>query len=275
MQNAGLAALGLNWRYLAFEVRPEDLPAALAGAARLGFVGLNLTVPHKLLAFSLVEELDASAREWGAVNTVLFEGLGSDGSWRRLWELPGAPERVRSRGFNTDADAISRAIREELKVELRGARVLMLGAGGAGRAAALKLAAEGGSTLWLVNRTQGKADDLAKEIRAKFAGVETAVGYPTGKIDLVVNGTSLGLKPGDALPLDTARFPLSNAGAVYDMIYRPARTPLLDAAAKAGCRTANGLGMLLHQGTRALEIWTGQAAPVAEMRKALEGAVYA
>jgi shikimate dehydrogenase len=93
-------------------------------------------------------------------------------------------------------------------------------------------------------------------------------------VDLVLNATSLGLRPDDPLPLDEARFPLRRAGAVYDMIYRPAETPLLKAAKTAGCRTANGLGMLLYQGARALELWSGLPAPLAIMRRALEKNVY-
>ena len=100
------------------------------------------------------------------------------------------------------------------------------------------------------------------------------VGWPAAEVDLVLNATSLGLKAGDGLPLDEAQFPLRRARAVYDMIYRPAETPLLCAAKGAGCRTANGLGMLLYQGAKALELWTGQTAPVEVMRAALFKNIY-
>lgn len=260
MQNAGIAELGLNWRYLAFDVDPGCLREALDGAKRMGFVGVNLTVPHKLLAVDMVDALDDSARTWGAVNTVRFE--------------TDATGVVRSRGFNTDADAIVRSIREDLGLELKDRSVLLLGAGGAGRVAALKLAAEQIGALHLVNRTQAKADAVGAEIRASYPQVEVHSGYPTGKVDLVLNATSLGLAGGDPAPLDAAKFSLSNAGACYDMIYRPAETALLRAAKAAGCRTANGLGMLLYQGAKALEIWSGRPAPVAVMRRALEQNVY-
>lgn len=276
MQNAGLAALGLDWRYLAFDVRPEDLPAALAGARAMRFIGLNLTVPHKLLACALVEALDASAVTWGAVNTIRFEARLGAQDWQplaRLEEVPDAAE-IRAHGFNTDADALETALREDLDLALPGARVLVLGAGGAGRTAALKLASAGAAELFLVNRTQSKAEALAAEIARRYPRVQVQLGYPPGSVDLVLNATSLGLRAGDAPPWDAAAFDLRRARAAYDMIYRPAETPFLAAARAAGCRVANGLGMLLHQGARALEIWTERPAPLAVMRRALAASVY-
>ncbi len=274
LQNAGIAALGLNWRYLAFEVSPAELREAIAGAQAMRFLGLNLTVPHKLLAVDMVDVLDDSARAWGAVNTIRFEAQDPAGNWLPLAQVSGEMAKVRSQGFNTDADAITRSLREDLGVELFGANALLLGAGGAGRVAALKLAAEGVAALSLVNRTREKAEALAAEIRERFPQCRVSVGYPTGSVDLAVNATSLGLRADDALPLDASRFDLRRAGAVFDMVYRPAETPLLRAARAAGCRTANGLGMLLYQGARALEIWSGQPAPVAVMRRALMEHVY-
>ncbi len=275
MHNAAFAALGLNWRYLAFAVHPDDLRSAIAGARAMGFAGLNLTVPHKLLALELIDVLDVSAKVWGAVNTILFEGRHARGGWRPLREFKSdSPVEIRARGFNTDADAIVVAMREDLKVEVRGRKVLLLGAGGAGRTAALRFAAEEVSELFLVNRTFGNAQKIQMEITKQFPSVHVGLGYPKTEIDLVVNATSLGLKPGDPLPLAGKQFSLKQARAVYDLIYRPAETPLLKAARKAGCQTANGLGMLLHQGAKAFEIWTGKPAPLAVMRRALEAEVY-
>ena len=133
MQNAAMAAMGLDWRYLAFEVRPQDLAVALAGAKAMGFIGLNLTVPHKLLAMELVDALDETAKRWGAVNTVRFEGKDSQGHWHPLHHFGGqmTVEEVRSQGFNTDADAVVHALREDLGFEAMGKRVVVLGAGGA------------------------------------------------------------------------------------------------------------------------------------------------
>jgi shikimate dehydrogenase len=274
MQNAGLAALGLDWRYLAFDVDPDNLRAAIQGAQAMNFVGLNLTVPHKLLAVPMVDALDESAKGWGAVNTIRFEGRDEHGDWRPMREFAEVPRETRAHGFNTDADAITRSLHEDLALELRGAKILLLGAGGAGRTAALKLASKHASELWLVNRTLSKADAVAKEIRERHPGVKVKTGYPTGSVDLVLNATSLGLKPDDPSPLDGRQFALQQAGAVYDMIYRPAKTALLRDAKAAGCRTANGLGMLLYQGAKALELWTGQTAPLETMRRALEKNLY-
>jgi shikimate dehydrogenase len=270
MQNAGIAALGLDWRYLAFDVHPDQLRAAIAGAKAMKFVGLNLTVPHKILALEMMDVLDDSARRWAAVNTIRFEARDSGPDWKPIHQF--APEQVReirAHGFNTDADALVRALREDVRCDLAGATVLLLGVGGAGRMAAWRLATEGVKRLFLVNRTSSKAVQLADEIGRAFPKCQVAVGYPSGAVDLLLNATSLGLKKDDPLPWANDQFALGQASAVYDMIYRPAETPLLRAAKAAGCRTANGLGMLLYQGAKALEIWSGQPAPVAQMREAL------
>ena len=274
MQNAGIAELGLDWRYLACELPPEELRVALDGAKAMRFIGVNLTVPHKLLAVPMMDELDQSARTWGAVNTVRFEGLDRSGVWQPLAMMAETPKQVRMHGFNTDADAITRALNEDLKIRIAGSTVLLLGAGGAGRTAALKLASENAKALYLVNRTQAKAEELASEIRERFPKVKIVVGYPTEKVNLMLNATSLGLKEGDASPLDDRKFSMEGAGAVYDMIYRPAETELLKTARRAGLPAANGLGMLLYQGASALEIWSGRKAPIEVMRRALEQNVY-
>ena len=274
MQNAGIAALGLNWRYLAFEVHPDDLQSAINGARAMNFIGLNLTVPHKLLAMEMVDALDQSACMWGAVNTIRFEAEDAGGTWQPLRNLTEVPRRVRSVGFNTDADAIAQSLYEDLGQRLPGAKVLLLGAGGAGRTTALKLASEKVSELFLVNRTRSKAETVAKEIRERWPEVNVTIGYPEKQIDLVLNATSLGLKPGDSLPFDEAKFRLQPRTGVFDMIYRPAETQLLKLAKAAGCRTVNGLGMLLHQGAKALELWTAQPAPLEAMRAALRKNVY-
>lgn len=259
MHNAAFQALGLNWCYVAFEVDPRNLRPAIEGARALNIAGFNLTVPHKLLAVEMMDALDESAKLYGAVNTVKFER--ANGTTRVV-------------GFNTDADAIAIALREDLGVKLRGAKVLLLGAGGAGRTAALKLVSSGVADLYLVNRTASKVEELAEDVRKAFPSVKVATGYPPGKVDLILNATSLGLKPADSSPLDEKQFSLRQAQAVYDMIYRPAQTRLLASAKRAGCKTANGLGMLLHQGAKAFKIWTGKSAPIEIMRAALEKNVY-
>jgi len=297
MHNAAFAALGLNWRYLAFEVRPDDLRAAIAGAKAMQFAGLNLTVPHKLLALEMVDALDESAKTWGAVNTIRFEGRDGQGAWLPLREFEGethgekrgagvppanssqagrrpAPLEIRAIGFNTDADGVARSLREDLALELVGAKVLLLGTGGAGQVAALRLAVENVSELFLIDFVSAKAEAVAQEIRKRHPRMKVVVGFPQGPVDLLLNATPLGLKPGDPSPLDEKQFSLRQARSVYDMIYSPPETALLQAAKAAGCRTSNGLGMLLHQGAKAFEIWTGQPAPLDVMRRALEAEVY-
>lgn len=275
LQNAGIAALGLNWRYLAFDVHPDNLRAAISGAKVMKFIGLNLTVPHKLLAVSMVDVLDDSAKTWGAVNTIRFESRDAHGHWQSVANVAEESHGAwRTVGFNTDADAIVRSLDEDLGCSVAGAKVLLLGAGGAGHTAALKLAADGAAELFLVNRTQARAEELAREIQKRFPKVKATVGYPQAGVDLLLNATSLGLNAADPLPLDSSRYSLKQAGTVFDMIYRPTETPLLRAARAAGCKTANGLGMLLYQGAKALEIWSGRPAPVAVMRRALEQTVY-
>jgi shikimate dehydrogenase len=275
MHNAAIRQLALDWRYLAFDVHPEDLAEAIRGAQRMKFLGLNLTIPHKLLAVDLVDELDVSAREWGAVNTVLFEAQCPGEDWKPLRLCDAAKiGATRSRGFNTDAYGIARAIEEDLKLKIRGATILVLGAGGAGRTAALKLATEGAKKLYLVNRTRAKVEEVAQEIKSRCPSTEVEIGYPSGRIDLVLNATSLGLNPSDPLPFSASEFSLNQAAAAYDMIYRPAETPFLAEAARAGAITANGLGMLLYQGAKALEIWSGEKAPVETMRAALREHIY-
>jgi shikimate dehydrogenase len=274
MQNAGIEALGLNWRYTAFDVHPNSLREAIAGAKAMRFIGLNLTVPHKLLALDMVDVIDSEAKKWGAINTIRFEGQQGD-NWLPLPELPPDTDAlVRSVGFNTDADAIVRSLKEDLGVLLTGSKILLLGAGGAGRAAALRLAEEKPAELWLVNRTQSKAEELALEIQSRQPSVAVKVGYPNKFVDLVLNATSLGLKADDPLPIDENQFPLKQAEYAYDMIYKPAKTPFLVAAEANGCFIANGLGMLLYQGARALELWSGKTPPLAEMREALTRHIY-
>jgi shikimate dehydrogenase len=294
MHNAALAAMHLNWRYLAAEVHPRDLGAAIAGARAMRFVGLNLTVPHKTAALEMVDVVHEKARLLGAVNTIVFETPGPGGDWIPLGQA--ADElvtEVRSHGHNTDAEGLAPSLKEDfqwagwrgsalpmlgtgnivvgrLESCLHGAAVLLLGAGGAARAAALQLAEEGVATLFLLNRTAAKAEQLAAEVAARFPAVKIILRLPEDPVDLVINATSLGLKAADPSPLDEEWLKSRRPKRVYDMIYRPAETPLLRAARSAGCQTANGLGMLLYQGAAALELWTGLPAPVEIMRAALK-----
>jgi len=222
-------------------------------------LGINLTVPHKILALDCVDEVDPEARKLGAVNTV-------------------AIENSRTRGFNTDGSGFLKAIKEEFNLSIKGKRVLVLGAGGAGRAIAVKCALDGAAKVLVANRTAAKIEPIAREIRGTKTAF-SALGLTADEIqgvisdvDLIVNATSVGLHDNESLGLPTDLF--SARLHVYDTIYRPAKTELLRTAEAAGAKVANGLSMLLHQGAKAFEIWTKRKAPLAVMRRALRAAVY-
>lgn len=261
MHNAAFETLGLNWIYVAFRVPPERLETALRGTAALGMPGVNLTVPLKEAALAIVDRLDPGARILGAVNTVVVDEGG---------------ELI---GHNTDGPGFVRAVREDFGLELKGRRMAVVGVGGAGRAVALQSALEGVARLVLFNRSMQRAESVAGAVRALRGDVEVevrpldALGVANALegIDLAVNGTSLGLREDDPSPIPAIA--LHEGLCVYDLVYRPAPTPLEREASKRGVRAANGLGMLLHQGALAFELWTGMEPPLAPMRDALRRTV--
>jgi len=266
MHNAALAAMARDqgrfaaWRYFRFDVPPADLPAALDLFHRRGFYGLNLTVPHKVIAFDQVAAVDPPARPVGAVNTLLRLEHG----WR---------------GYNTDGHGLVQGLREGLGASLPNAHVILLGAGGAARAAAVECLQKHCASLWIANRTAARRDALLALLRPVAGGVplhgfdppSPPAGLPDGA--LVINATAAGLQPEDPLPLDLARLP--RPAGVFDMIYNPPATPLLRQAARLGVPHANGLSMLVHQGARALEIWSGAPVPVAVMMSAAQAGLAA
>jgi shikimate dehydrogenase len=165
MHNAAFRHLKLNWVYLAFDVLPQNLKIAISGAQEMKFVGLNLTVPHKIFAYEIVDVIDESAKNWGAVNTIRFEGKDAKGDWCPLSRFESEmPIELRSNGFNTDADAITLALYEEFKYKPQNTRVMLFG-WRAGRVAALKLASCGIKRLFIVNRTLNKSIELSEEIK--------------------------------------------------------------------------------------------------------------
>jgi shikimate dehydrogenase len=265
MHNAALAAGAppgrddAAWRYFRFDIPPAELPRALAQLHARQFRGVNLTVPHKVMAFDLVKEIDDQARLCGAVNTLLW----TPGGWR---------------GFNTDGYGLAAAVGEALGCDLSGATVLLLGAGGAARGAAVECLARRCASLWIANRTRDHLDKLLDFLRPLAGGIPmhalggSAALPPAGAI--VINATSAGLRSGEPPPIDLSLLP--RPAAVFDMIYNPAQTALLAQAGRLGVPAANGMSMLAHQGARSLEIWTGipaaRSAPVmlAAGRAALE-----
>ena len=238
MMNAAFAALGLDWRYLALPVPPERFAATVRALPASGYRAANVTIPHKLAALEAADELSDTARAIGAVNTLT---LSEDGAIA---------------GDNTDADGLLDALGEPVP-----ATALVLGAGGAARAAAWALAHAGARvTVW--NRTPARARALASEL-----GVEAAargLARPDSA-EVLVNATSVGLRPDDSLD----GLPLVDARVVVDLVYGDAPTPLARWAEERGARLVDGLEVLVRQGARSLALWTGREAPLDVMRRAL------
>ena len=273
MHDAALVAAGLPGRYAFLHIRPEELAETLRLLPEIGFIGANVTLPHKTAALALLQAVDPAARRLGAINTVLVE--------------PGVPlgKQPILRGFNTDGPGLLLALRDALGLEsLRGKGVLVLGAGGgAGRAFAVQCALAGCALLRLANRTEEKARLLAAALRRDFPSAEAlsieAVAMPAvpwqaaplEAIDLVIHATTLGLREDDPPAIPTQRLREQPGLCVYDTVYRrdDRETPLVQAARQAGLRAADGLSLLLWQGALAFEIWFNRPAPVSAMRAAL------
>jgi shikimate dehydrogenase len=242
MHNAALAELGLGaeWSYEAIEVAPDAFEAQTRAMPGEGFVGANVTVPHKGAALALADELSETAREVGAANTLVF----ADGEIR---------------AENTDADGLLRA----LPGSVAGKRALVLGAGGAARAVVWVLLREGAEVeVW--NRTELRSQHLCEEL-----GGEPVAEPEQSTYELIVNSTAVGLggeDPFAELPLTPAGF--SSEQTVVDMVYGRETTALLRAAEAAGANVVDGIEILTQQGALSLEIWTGRPAPVDTMRAA-------
>lgn len=256
MQNAALAAGGLEVGYTRLHVRADELAAALRLLRPAGFIGVNLTIPHKTSALPHLDSLDPLAARLGAVNTVRVEADGT------------------LRGFNTDGPGFVRALREAFAADLGDLRVLVLGAGGgAGRALAIQCFRQGCPRLLLANRTGARAVELAAQLGdpARVGAVEwnaDALTQAAQTVDLVVNATSLGLAAGATSPFPAAA--LRPGLLVFDAVYRAgAVTPLVAAARQGGALATDGLLLLLHQGALAFELWFGRPAPLEAMRGAL------
>src|SRR5437762_8345726 len=264
MQNAALRACEIKTQYARFHIRSTELRSALLFLRKLDFVGINLTVPHKIAAFTQIDEADESATRAEAVNTI----------------------RIRDKkliGSNTDGEGFLRTIRSEFSVDVRDLRVMVIGAGGGtGHAIAWQCALENCERLVLVNRTSEKAKTLADRLESFFAGPrvlgpvarleavpwdEAAVRAQLAHVDLLVNATPLGMNPSDPSPIPTRL--LAPHHMVFDAVYGPSRTSFLRAADQAGARGVNGLSMLLHQGALSFSIWFDREAPIDAMRTAL------
>lgn len=245
MHNAAFAALGIDAAYLAFDVLPEDLAAAISGMRALGIRQLAISIPHKEAVLSLLDDVDETAQQIGAVNTVTRRGAKLVGS-------------------NTDWLGAVRAI--ESATELADTRAVVLGAGGAARAVVYGLCARG-AKVTVLNRSPDRARQLCADLGAEAAGPISALeDIPH---DILVNTTSVGLA-GDESPVDPSW--ISASAVVMDAVYEPPETRLLRDAASRGARTIPGKWMLVHQAAEQLREWTGLDAPVEVMAKAFDAA---
>jgi shikimate dehydrogenase len=237
IQNLAFAYWGINAVYLAFDVK--DLKSALKGVRALNIKGLSITIPHKTNIIPLLDKIDSTAQEIRAVNTV----INKDGHLL---------------GFNTDWLGVVLALKE--KTQVANKRFIILGAGGAARAAAFGLKKEGAEII-IINRTYAKGASLAKEIQAKAFAWEKLVEL---KADVLINTTPIGMWPEvNTSPIDdniAARFRV-----IMDLIYNPLETKLLQMAKKAGCLTIDGLKMLIYQGAEQFSLWTKRKAPLEKM----------
>lgn len=257
MHLAAAAALGLELEYLRFGVLPEELSKAVEEKHRLGIDGYNVTVPHKEAMLGLLDEVVPEARAIGAVNTV-------------------TRERGRYVGHNTDAPGLVRSLREA-GAPLGDSRVVILGAGGGARGAVVGLASAKVADIAVLARRPEQAAALVEALKGAVpcrleAGALREAGRYFSKATLVIQATSATLESSpqadefaSALPIES----LSSEATVLDMVYRPLRTTVLARAEAQGCRTVDGLGMLLHQGALAFEMWTGIQPPLHVMRDAL------
>ena len=257
MHESAAQALGIALRYERFEVAPEGLAEAVRAKHAAGIDGYNLTVPHKVAIMSLVDEVAPAARAIGAVNTVVRRG-------------------GRYLGDNTDAPGFVRSL-DDAGIQLRGANVVVLGAGGAARAAVVGLADAGAAEIRVLSRRPEQSKALCRSLAdAVGCNLEAAplgeAGRYFGGASLLVQATSATLESNpdaqafaDSLPIEA----LPEGAAVVDMVYKPLETTLLARANARGLPTIDGLGMLLHQGAIAFEMWTGFAPPLDVMRSAL------
>ncbi len=252
MHNIALEAAGLPGMYVPLHVKPGHLAEAVTGTRALGFSGFNVTIPHKVAIMELLDELDESAIQCGAVNTVVIR----DG---------------RMKGYNTDGIGYVRSLKEEVG-ELSGKRVTVLGAGGAARGIIYALLKEQVAAVTVVNRTASKADELLNILQngkttmksATFEQLQACL----AETDILINTTSVGMHPDlDASPVDASWIP--EGTIVSDLIYNPLETRLLREAKARGCTVVGGLGMFIYQGAYAFEYWTGVDAPVSLMRSAV------
>lgn len=243
MHNDAFRNLDVDHHYQAFDVKGEDLEAAISGIRALGIKGFNVTIPHKVNVMKFLDEVDEEAKLIGAVNTV----VNKDGKLI---------------GYNTDGEGYLQSLLKVTGQELQQMKTLIIGAGGAARAVFTVLSRYGVSELDIANRTNEKAAILASECNCGQADVEVLsieeAGERLNEYDLIINTTSVGMSPHtDHLPIHLKN--LKKATVVSDLIYNPLKTKLLLEAEGKGATILNGVGMFVEQGALAFEKWTGVA----------------
>jgi len=261
MQNAAFRARGLDGNYVCFSVHPDDVADAVRGLKALGVRGANVTVPHKEAVIKWLDDVTPEARAIGAVNTIV----------RSLDRLV---------GHNTDAPGLARSL-DEAGVEIDGERVLVLGAGGAARAAVVGLAGRGARSIVIAARRLEQSQLLKNELAHVCGRCELSASDMSREVltahfretDLLVQSTSATLANAPDAPGFAAQLPidaLPDNASVIDLVYKPRETAVLLRAKERGLKTVDGLGMLLHQGALAFELWTHLPAPIEVMRRVLE-----
>jgi len=252
MHNAAFESLGLDFIYLLFSVRPPYLKDAVMGLRALNVVGANVTIPYKEEVMKYLDEITPEAKLIGAVNTI----------HNREGKLI---------GYNTDGQGFITSLLIDGRVELEGQKVLLIGAGGAGKAVAVKLAERGVESLGITDKIVERAEALVRRLRENIPDCPIYA-IPLGDKEfartllgstLLINATPVGMKEGDPCVIDPEY--LHKDLFVYDVIYNR-ETPLIEAAKKKGIRALGGMGMLIHQGAASFEIWTGQKAPIEVMK---------
>ncbi|MFO8010780.1 MAG: shikimate dehydrogenase [Dehalococcoidia bacterium] len=260
LQQAGFDHLGLDIRYELWQTEPDYLPQAIDAIASPDVLGANVTAPFKEKVLPLLDELNEIASEIGAVNTVVKR----DG---------------RLVGFNTDAEGFLRSLEVEGKFDPGGKAVTLIGAGGVARAIGFALIHADIGSLTIVNRSPERAERLAAELgfadlKVVRVGAEDAYRAAVWNADLLVNCTSVGMKHGPAEGQSPINGNLISPDSfVYDVVYNPVKTPLINVAEEAGARALGGLSMLVYQGVASFELWTGQKAPVDIMMRAVREAL--
>lgn len=257
MHNAAFEALNLDFVYLPFEVHPQNLVKAVEGLAPLGITGINVTIPHKEKVIPLLHEISPEAELIGSVNTIEVRD-------RRL------------KGYNTDAYGFETSLKQVLNIDLGSKRLFVMGAGGASRAICFQAALSGAHEIVLADLEQDRAQSLSRSVAEKFPDCnvhvcpmeEKEIQRALAGKDLFVNATPVGMKPNDP-PVIHVDW-LAPSTAVFDAIYNPQETRLLREAKEKGHPILNGIGMLVHQGARAFEIFTGKTPSVEKMFHVLQ-----